>query len=97
MTWIVGLESDDSPAADGDGDSVPNLRVNKIEHIGVTNRVVIPKSLSQNMEVKSMEMQWMILLRNKSSVLKNNLHRRIKLQFLHLRPLRSKYQRTIQS
>lgn len=94
-TWIVGLEPDDSPTADGDGDGVPDLRVIEIELLRVVNRVVISESLSQNMEVKSMEMQWVILHRNKCSVLQNHLHRRIELQFLHLRGLRREDQRTL--
>ena len=59
-TWIISSESDDSPTADGHANRVPTLRVNEVEFLAILRVVVIAEALSQDVEIETMKMKWMV-------------------------------------
>ncbi|KAL8171450.1 hypothetical protein V2J09_023254 [Rumex salicifolius] len=74
FTWILGSESDGSPALIRDGNGVLERRINKIIVLRIFFLVKIPKAPTNNIETESMEMHWMVSSSNYIGSLEDKLN-----------------------
>lgn len=77
ITWIVGSETNGNPAARWHANGVSLDGVNKIEVFTVFAGVIVSETLSDNKEIKAMQMKRVTLSTKNAGVLHHQLHTRI--------------------
>lgn len=73
-TWIVRYESDDGPTIDGNGNCVPQRRVDEVEFLSVALGIEISKAFSEDVEIVSVEMNWVVFGCDDARVLQDDLN-----------------------
>jgi len=83
-TWIICQESDSNPSTGRNTNRVSLNGINKIEAFWVLIWVIVPKTLTDNKEVKAMQMERVTLSTENAGVLHHELYTGVEGKNQHL-------------
>lgn len=73
------------------------MRIDKIKLPAIHRRIIVAKTLSQNVEIESVQMNGVILHPDESRVLQHDFHRGVELELLHSSRFRRVEERSVEA
>ena len=80
LTRIVSCEANDHPSSSWHANCIPTGWIHQVEILRVRSGVVIAKPCTNNIEVVTMQVKWVVVQKIHVEVLKDKLHSLVVLQ-----------------